>query len=313
MDKRSQWRDVRVWSALIAGAIAVGCQGRDSDEGGRDGGSDADGVLGGGDVRATEGVAASDQGTGASSASDVDATSAGSATGAACSAGGECASGWCVPSALGTVCVDLCVSACPDGYRCMPAASEATDPVYVCVATTPNPPGSDVADADDADAQGTDGSGTAPTGDGGPSDDGQAWLDGTNGADGSADASETTVPPADLDGDGVLDDVDHLPCLAVMLIVYNSHVTSASLSLNGSEIVSASEFPTTEAITRYLNVVEGENDLDVGGQLTGSPGDSLTLVVTDTNGHVYFETVIVRQSGPPKEHSYRFVVDAHCD
>lgn len=306
MDLRTVLRGVAIWAACCAGAAGVGCQGEGSDERARDGVSGVDTVATATEAGAGDVGGGTDQGADTGDPSEVDATIVGGATGTPCGAGDECASGWCVPSALGTVCVDLCATACPSGYRCIPASGEATDPIFVCVATTPNPTGADVVEGGDADTTITDGAGT------GLSDDAGAIADGADGSEGADGTSETTVTP-DADGDGIPDDIDNLPCLAVMLIVYNSHVTSASLSFNGSEIVPASEFPTTAGITRYLNVVEGENNLAVGGKLTGSPGDSLTLIVSDTQGHVYFETVIVRASGSPQEHSYHFTIDAHCD
>ena len=69
-------------------------------------------------------------------------------------------------------------------------------------------------------------------------------------------------------------------------------------------------YDSPAAIT--INPTTGENTLALGGQLTGSPSDSITLVVVDSDGHIYFATVIQREPGKPVAQSYVFDIDATC-
>lgn len=261
--------------------------------------------------------AASHDDADAGDAGDADSGDAGQATaGTRCVAGDECASGWCVPSALGAICADLCVETCPEGARCLPAEGSGSDPVYLCVPIFV-PPGGDVVDADtiEGDSAGpadvpvlTDGDDALSDGtltDAGPTDDtliGDGVLVGPDGGG--------TV--TDSDGDGIPDDQDHIPCMGFYLTVYNTGVTSATIEVNGAEVVGSSSFPTSDAITVTLNPVSGTNTLALGGKLAGGPSDSLTLLVTDTNQVVYFSTVIVREPGRPDTRTYTFDVDVTC-
>lgn len=53
-----------------------------------------------------------------------------------CIKGTECASGFCVPSAEGSVCSRTCVADCPDGWSCRSIANPQGDPTFICVDVT---------------------------------------------------------------------------------------------------------------------------------------------------------------------------------
>ncbi len=248
----------------------------------------------------------------ADSSSDVDSNEGeavdaadvpGAVTGSTCDDDDECRSGWCVASAVGRVCVDLCVTECDAGEACI-AVDSGTDPVSVCVPTVA--PDVEVVDARDA----------LETDDAGDALDDVATNDGVTPDEtalGDATPTETdTAMGGDHDGDGIPDDEDHLPCLAITLVVFNEDVSSASLVLNGVEAVSANAFPTDDAIYVTINPTQGENTLALGGQLTGSPSDTLTLFITDGSGVVYFATVITREPGKPNDRTYTFTIDVTC-
>ena len=221
---------------------------------------------------------------------------AGASAGTACQTEDECRSGWCVPSAIGQVCVDACTDVCAAGLQCIPAAESGTDPVYLCVPFVA-PPSPDAGVGSDVELDAGPPADAVPT-DVGPEPD--------------APGPETVVADNDSDGDGIPDDQDNLPCLAIHLVVYNQGVTAASLTLNGVEVVASNAFPTSEPITVFINPTSGSNELALGGQLTGSPSDTLTFVVVDTTGHIYFATVIERNPGKPVDHTYTFEIDATC-
>lgn len=253
-----------------------------------------------------------------------------------CTSDEQCVSEWCVPSAYGPICVPPCGSGCEAGWACVPASDNASDPVYLCVpvVVTDPPPVGDTTSPTDSSAPGD----TAAAGDTDTSpgdtnhDDGGTPADSTPGdgseaPDGIADIATDTGTPSDAtpdagpgpdttvgdsDGDGFPDDVDNLPCLAIYLTVYNDGVTSASVQLNGAEIVGSSAFPTQDPITVFINPQSGTNTLALGGKLTGSPRDTLTLVVADTTGRIYFTTVIIRQPGSPTNNTFTFDLDATC-
>lgn len=240
---------------------------------------------------------------------------AGAPSGTPCEREDECRSGWCVPSAIGQVCVDPCVDVCDAGEQCIPAADAGTDPVYLCVPfVAPSPDATTGADTDagvtDPDATSeADATPTDAIADGGVPDD----VTTTDvGPDPDAPQPDVVVSDPDSDGDGIPDSEDNLPCVAIYLVVYNQGVTAATLSLNGTEVVSSNAFPTSDPITVFINPTSGENTLALGGQLTGSPSDSLTLVVVDTDGHIYFATVIQRNPGKPLDHTYTFAIDRTC-
>lgn len=235
---------------------------------------------------------------------------AGATEGTPCTSDEQCRSGWCVPSAIGEVCVALCDDGCQPGEACIEADRSGTDPVFLCVPFV-TLPGDDTSGGEvvgDGGADGADSGDGTSLGDVGPGDD-ATTDDATSVADG---ADGGSVTPTDTDGDGIPDDEDHLPCLAIYLIVFNTDVTSASLTLNGVEVVPSSSFPTSDSITVPLNPVTGDNTLSLGGKLTGSPSDSMTLVVVDAGGVVYFSTVITREHGKPSDETYTFVIDATC-
>lgn len=288
-----------LYSALFFGATLVMSCGGDADDATNDGRSGADG--------ATDATGA-EVGTFSSATEDVDDdtpqledvpdVTGTQDNGEACTGNDECASGWCAPTGLGPICVGTCDPGCPAGFRCVQAMNGGSDPVFVCVpsTTTPVPDGS----ADSSDA---------------PSDVAQETIDQETiddvvdvdpGEDGGI------ISDGDQDDDGIPDDEDNLPCLAIYLVVYNDGVTSGSISLNGAEVVDASSFPTDEAIVVWLNPTTGDNTLALGGKLTGSPSDSMTLEVLDTTGVLYFATVIVREGGSPRDYSFTFTIDATC-
>lgn len=123
----------------------------------------------------------------------------------------------------------------------------------------------------------------------------------------------TATPVADEDGDGIPDVDDNLPCLAIKLTVSNDGVSSASLDMNGDEVVATSSFPTTQVVERYVNPVNGANDISVAGKLAGSPNDTLHLVVAAADmSATYLDETVTRNPGSPSQVSLSFVVNATC-
>ena len=118
--------------------------------------------------------------------------------------------------------------------------------------------------------------------------------------------------PSDVDGDGYPDDIDNLPCLAFELTIYNGGVTAATVNLDGTEVAGSNYFPTPDPITIAINPTSAENVLALGGQLAGSPRDSLTVVVMDASNVRYFATVNVREPGHTRDQTFRFSIDATC-
>jgi len=295
------------WLGAAASIVVVGCGASGSEER-RDGGDDAVSDPTTGDVATVaDGTLATTDATTATSddgpAAGEVLADVGAPTGAACDAGADCASGWCAPSAIGTVCVEVCVTECPDDHVCVQADNGGADLVFLCVPLDRPSSGGDTTggDASAPDAQvGDDAPDVAP--DVGIDHD----VVGPDAPDGS-------VSDGDQDGDGIPDDEDHIPCLGFFLTVYNEGVTAASLTLNGVEVVSASSFPTSDPVIVPLNPVQGDNTLALSGKLTGSPSDALTLVVQDTTGRLWFYVVIVRQPGAPTSNSHTLVIDVDCD
>lgn len=292
-------------SAIVA-VLALGACGDSSDTSSDAPGASGGDAAGGGDVPGAEVEGPLPDGETPSDAADTTSANPGDAgdtdespslpQGDPCTNDEECQSGWCVPSALGVICVEPCRDTCPEGWSCVQTESSTTDPVFLCVPLTvpPQPPPGDVVD-------------DTTSSDAAPGDDtfvDDAWSDVGPGSD-------TII--GDQDGDGIPDDIDNLPCLAIYLTIYNENVSAASVMLNGSEVVGSSAFPTNDPIRVAINAVAGENTLALGGKLTGSPADTLTLVVMDTQNTLYFSTVIVRQPGPPRDQTFTFVVDASCD
>lgn len=311
----------------IVSCILMGCGDSAETRSSEDATEVSDGVpqeVAGGDVSTADAAIDGDfadgdvvpDGADATSPPDVPlADAAGDPAGTACSDGDSCRSGWCVPSAIGQVCVDLCSASCDAGQACIPAADAGTDPVNLCVPIVA-PPGTDTIGGDATEV--TDDTHDATSGDATSGDATDASANDIDDDASTTDAGPGPDVPAeetiggDQDGDGIPDDEDNLPCLAVYLVVYNDDVTSASIELNGSEVVDASSFPTSEPITVTINPSAGENSLALGGQLTGSPSDTLTLVVIDASGHVYFATVIAREPGKPMDKTFTFTLDVTC-
>lgn len=322
----------RFVAALVLGfgVVAAGCPASDDDTGNDTNGGGTDATSDGADVTTTTSTSTStlpdsiEFETNEETTAGDDATTpsdglqdTGAPAGTDCDSGGECASGWCVPSAIGSVCVDLCVTDCPDDHVCVQADGAGSDPVFLCVPLT-RPPGPDTTDDTtvvpdttlpdatiDNDVIGPD----VPLEDV-PVDD-TVMPDTTVEPDTSE--PDSIISDNDQDDDGIPDDEDNIPCLGFYLTVYNDGVTSGSLALNGTEVVSPDSFPTEAPIIVTLNPVQGTNTLAITGKLTGSPSDSLTLVVQDSTGRLWFYVVIVRQPGSPQQQSYTFEIDVDCD
>src|SRR5690606_17166300 len=51
-----------------------------------------------------------------------------------CESNDDCLDGWCITTANGLACTELCVSSCPDGWTCKQVTAQGgSDPAYVCV------------------------------------------------------------------------------------------------------------------------------------------------------------------------------------
>lgn len=129
----------------------------------------------------------------------------------------------------------------------------------------------------------------------------------------TATPDEPVGQEGDWDGDGIPDEDDNLPCLAIYLRVDNTGVSSAEVLLNDEIVVDHSLFPTDEIIEVYINPVSGENVLEVGGKLNGSPDDVLLFHIADTEGYVYLNQALIREPGTPKSVAYTFNVDVDCE
>lgn len=239
----------------------------------------------------------------------------GAPAGTDCTTGASCASGWCAPSAIGSVCVDICVTDCPEDHVCVQADGAGADLVFLCVPLSRPGPGEDATgdsvgreDATPPDAT-IDNDVIGPDV---PLEDTTVVPDGTIVTDATTEP-DSIVSDGDEDDDGIPDDEDHIPCMGFFLTIYNEGVTSGAMTLNGVEVVSPNAFPTDAPIVVALNPVQGTNTLAISGKLTGSPSDSLTLVVQDTTGRLWFYVVIIRQPGAPTTNSYTFEIDVDCD
>jgi hypothetical protein len=51
-----------------------------------------------------------------------------------CETPADCQSGYCINTAQGKKCTELCVTSCPEGFLCQNVSAAGTDPVYICVA-----------------------------------------------------------------------------------------------------------------------------------------------------------------------------------
>jgi hypothetical protein len=137
---------------VIAGLLGgVACSGESDGSGVRDHGDDASlldvpqfdlSQHDGGDSASPDGVtpdgADKPDGQGDGSATDgsaTDSTAQGGEIGAPCVTNDQCLAGYCIPSAEGSVCTDLCydASSCPDGWTCKGITLSTTDPVWICV------------------------------------------------------------------------------------------------------------------------------------------------------------------------------------
>ena len=122
-----------------------------------------------------------------------------------------------------------------------------------------------------------------------------------------------TVPTEfDTDGDGIPNEDDNIPCMAFYIKVYNQQVSSASVIINGQEIVDESFFPTEEVIIEFINPTPGVNTLELGGKLTGSPEDVLHIEIWDMLGVIYLHETIVRENGSPEPWSASFEINVTC-
>lgn len=122
-----------------------------------------------------------------------------------------------------------------------------------------------------------------------------------------------TVPTGfDTDGDGIPNEDDNIPCMAFYIKVYNQQVSSASVVINGQEIVDESFFPTEDVIIEFINPMPGVNTFELGGKLTGSPEDVLHVEIWDTLGVIYLHETIVRENGSPAPYSASFEINVSC-
>ena len=130
---------------------------------------------------------------------------------------------------------------------------------------------------------------------------------------GPGDPPETNPDPGnDLDGDGIPDDEDNIPCMAIYMRVANQGVSSAEILINSEIILEASSFPTEEVIVRFINPNPGLNFLELGGKLQGSPDDILHFLIANTDGVIYLDESVIRDNGTPQSVQLQFVVDAEC-
>ena len=152
--------------------------------------------------------------------------------------------------------------------------------------------------------------GTNGDGEGGP-DQGINPNDPHNGGN-DEEPPPTSPNDYDFDGDGIPNADDLIPCLAIFLKVWNQEVTSAEVNMNGQNIVPSSWFPTTDIFVDYINASLGQNVLEMGGKVAGSPEDQLHIEVWDTNGVLYLHETIVRGNGQPESPVISFDVNADC-
>jgi hypothetical protein len=50
-----------------------------------------------------------------------------------CLSPADCVSGYCINTANGKKCTNLCINECPEGYACQNVSSAGTDPVFICL------------------------------------------------------------------------------------------------------------------------------------------------------------------------------------
>jgi hypothetical protein len=313
---------ILVISTLVACGSGEGeGSGGDGSTGGNPDTVESDGVAGevlaadrdaegGGDGAASEDASGGAPGADASGGGDgIDGAAAALLDrGEPCASHDACASNWCVATTVGVVCVDVCIETCAEDERCVRSDTGSADEIYLCLPWDTTFPGT-TDPGGGADTTGGDGSA-------GPGDDGTSSADGgarDAGGAGDADGPDGGGPLGDRDGDGIPDEDDLIPCLGFELLVYNQGVTSASIDLNGVTVFGADAFPTTLPLRAPVNPAPGVNSLDLGGQLTGSPNDTLSLFIVSDDGRVWFETLFVRGSGPPRTYGAQFVIDVLCD
>jgi streptogramin lyase len=121
------------WAVVILGAaLGVWACGSSSDPGH----SDIDGGLVETDTPVQTDADATGGETDAPAADAEVVVPTGGAFQTPCIKGTECASGFCVPSAEGSVCSRTCVADCPDGWSCRSIANPQGDPTFICVDVT---------------------------------------------------------------------------------------------------------------------------------------------------------------------------------
>lgn len=152
---------------------------------------------------------------------------------------------------------------------------------------------------------------------GGPAGDSSVPDGGIDPNDPHNGEEDTTVPQTvpttdDLDGDGIPNGDDLIPCMAFYVKIWNQEVSSAEVNLNTQTIVDSSFFPTEEVILEFINPAPGINYVDFGGKVAGSPEDELHTEIWDTAGAIYLHETIIRGNGQPEEVSLSFDINVTC-
>lgn len=150
---------------------------------------------------------------------------------------------------------------------------------------------------------------------GGPDGTTKPTVDPTNPHNGGEDTTPPGVNPTvgDLDGDGIPDGQDNIPCKAFYVKVWNQNVSSGSVELNAVEIVATSDFPTTQVIQRFVNPTPGTNTVTFGSKLAGSPEDELHTELWDLDGNLYLHQTVVRGGGAPETPPpITFIINVQC-
>lgn len=117
------------------------------------------------------------------------------------------------------------------------------------------------------------------------------------GDDDDDDAGDDDDDDAGDDDDDDDDGSGPLACEGFELSIANTGVSSARVSLNGAEIASPDDFPTTDVLVAGFTADDGNNV--IGLWLAGSPGDVLEILVRDSSGVTLLDAALVRTNGAP--------------
>jgi hypothetical protein len=149
----------------------------------------------------------------------------------------------------------------------------------------------------------------------GPDGPGQSFRnpDGDPGDWDPKDPQDMPENPDDEDNDGIPDPDDNIPCAGFKLFMGNDGVSSATVWLNGEEILGTSDFPSSDIYEIVINPNSGENILELGGKLAGSPSDAMDFLIQDDQGNIYLDASVVRANGTPSTESLEFVIDVSCE